>query len=277
MEIKRQKIRRMSEFWFCFTNLFVAFFFSSCAPVPRESMVEFADSSKTDFENGSLQLFRTKPSSRKARPLVFVHGTPGEAEHWLRYLKDPELAARFNLIAYDRPGFGCSAAGFHNLDTQVEALGAILNQQEQAAIVVGHSLGGAIVLGAAARYPEKVHSVIALAPSADTTSGYVLRVNRILRYTGLGWLLFPPWRVSHLEVLATYPFLRELQPELAKITAPVTIVQGAKDRLVPATSVPYLKKNLTATKPKAIVLEKEGHFIPWKQFDLVKKILLARP
>jgi pimeloyl-ACP methyl ester carboxylesterase len=275
--MKRKDAGGLGEVWFCLMTLLVAFFTGSCASFPRASMVAFAAPAKTDFENGSLQLYQSKSPSRAARPVVFVHGTPGEAEHWVRYLKDPELAARFTLITYDRPGFGGSTAGFQNLDTQVKALRAILDQLDQPAILVGHSLGGAIVLGAAARYPEMVHSVVALAPSANTTSGYVLRVNRFLRYTGMGWFLFPPWRVSHLEVLATYPFLRELQPQLAKITAPVTIVQGTDDRLISATSVPYLKKNLTATKPRAIILENEGHLIPWKQFDLVKKVLLARP
>ena len=47
-----------------------------------------------------------------AAPLVlFVHGSPGEWQGWVKYLTDPDLSARARLIAVDRPGFGGSGAG----------------------------------------------------------------------------------------------------------------------------------------------------------------------
>ncbi len=249
----------------------------SCAPTPRQSMAEFKTPGKLVLQNKShLQLYESKKVSRKARPVIFVHGSPGKAGHWSRYLSDPELTKRFHLIAYDRPGFGQSSKSVKSLPAQIKALGEILQKQDQPAILVGHSLGGAIVLGAAARYPNQVHSIITIAPSVEPRSNHVFRVNAALRYSGLGWLLFPPWRNSHREVVTLLPTRPDLQHELPKVTVPVTIIQGVRDKLVPSTNIALLEKNLTASRVKAITLPNEGHFIPWRQFNLVKNLLLQK-
>lgn len=231
---------------------------------------------KAGFGEEEIQAFQTEARREGKRPLIFVHGSPGKAAHWSRYFDDPELSEKYRLVAYDRPGYGNSKSGFVDFDRQVDALAVLLKEQSRPATLVGHSLSGAIVLAAAARYPDKVHEVVALAPSVDTKPGFVLKMNRLLRNSGLGWLLVRPWRVSHLEVLAVYPALRRLQPELGQITAPVTVVQGGRDKLVPATSVAYLKKYLTATSPRIHLLENEGHFLPWERDGLVKRILLGK-
>lgn len=254
--------------WIVLTLLLV-----SCASEQAGFPGKTGVASKTDFRQGAIQVFQTKPRGENLRPLVFVHGSPGKAEHWKRYFDDDELAKQFRMIAYDRPGYGKSTGGFVDFGGQMEALEKLLGQQKAPVTLVGHSLGGPIVLAAAARYPEKVHKVVVLAPSVDPTPGLVFKMNRFLGCIGLGRLMLPPWRVSHLEVLALNPSLQSLPPELGRITSPVTIVQGGRDQLVPSTNVGYLKKYLTATNPKVIFLENEGHFIPWTKFELVKRVL----
>ena len=251
-------------------------FLISCASDQGGVLGKSEATFRADFSKGAIQVYQTGLSPEEdKRPLVLVHGSPGQAKDWSRYFDDSKLRQRFHLIAYDRPGYGESTSGFVDFEGQVEALAVLLSQQSRPVTLVGHSLGGAIVLAAAARFPDKVHEVVALAPAADYKPGFVFKMNRFLRCSGLGWLMIYPWRDSHLEILALYPALRNLQPELNGIKTPVTIVQGGRDKLVPATSIPYLKENLTAISPEIILLENEGHFIPWKRYGVVKRVLMG--
>ena len=229
------------------------------------------------FEDGSLQVYQNQSAQEKKRPIIFVHGSPGKAQHWSRYLSDPDLSERFQLIAYDRPGYAKSTRKLHDLDAQIAALVTLIEEQDQPAILVGHSLGGAVVLGTAARHPDKVHRVLALAASSDPRPSPVYRLNQFLHVTRLGWLLPNNLRTSHREVLSLFPSLRELQADLTKINAPVTVVQGLCDRLVPPSNLPFLEEELRETELEIIALEKEGHFLPWKQFSLIKSLLLDEP
>ena len=247
--------------------------FNSCAPFPKIAMPEYESEHKLVTESGEVQTYESNKASAKSA-VIFTHGSPGKGQHWLRYLSDDELGDRFRLIAYDRPGYGKSTRGFYGLDAQVRALHGILERQEGSVTLVGHSLGGAVVLAAAARYPEKVSRVIALAPSSDPKPSKVYRLNQVLRYTGLGFVLPGSLGVSHREVLALFPSLRELEGELGGISCEVVVVQGRKDQLVPATNIPFLKSRLKLAKPRIIDLRNEGHFLPWKQYELVKSLLL---
>jgi pimeloyl-ACP methyl ester carboxylesterase len=76
----------------------------------------------------------------------------------------PEVARFARVIAYDRPGLGWSAAssGPRDADAAARRLHALLEGIEapQPYVLVGHSLGGAIVRRFAALYPNEVGAVV---------------------------------------------------------------------------------------------------------------------
>ncbi|CAN5262608.1 alpha/beta fold hydrolase [soil metagenome] len=103
-------------------------------------------------------------------PVLLVHGIGGWAENWRWVL--PELAARgLRAIACDLPGFGGSSApgpvdyfGLQNAyyarftSALLDVLGA------STAALVGHSLGGAVALVAAASEPSRITRLALAAP-----------------------------------------------------------------------------------------------------------------
>ncbi|HEY2748438.1 MAG TPA: alpha/beta hydrolase [Polyangia bacterium] len=91
-------------------------------------------------------------------PLLFIHGTGGDAASWDRVT--PFLAERARVIAYDRRGFGRPHAA-HAEDAR-----AILDERApgEAAIVVGASAGGIVALELAAQHPSRVRALVLVEP-----------------------------------------------------------------------------------------------------------------
>lgn len=90
----------------------------------------------------------------EGRPLALVHGITESRRTWDPLLA-PFIAAGYRVIAIDLRGHGASSkAAPYDLATMAGDIGAVL-QVEQAddALVVGHSLGGAVVSAYAAGGP----------------------------------------------------------------------------------------------------------------------------
>jgi pimeloyl-ACP methyl ester carboxylesterase len=116
--------------------------------------------------SGSLPLPWHIEQAGTGEPIILLHHGLGCTRDWDGIA--PRLAERHRVIAYDRPGYGRSAitAPRHTLredafERDAEQLIALLDQLEiDAAHIVGHSDGGTIGLIAAARWPERVRSLV---------------------------------------------------------------------------------------------------------------------
>jgi pimeloyl-ACP methyl ester carboxylesterase len=99
--------------------------------------------------------------------ILLIHGLGGQACHYT-YRLAGLLAEQYRVVTVDRPGSGYSerdAAHPADLGTQADALAALIDAlQLGAALVVGHSLGGAVALALAQRHPDKVKALALLAP-----------------------------------------------------------------------------------------------------------------
>ncbi len=106
-------------------------------------------------------------------PIVLVHGVTLRSEDWENVF--PRLATRYRVIAYDARGHGKSGrAASYALDDLASDLLRVLGDVAAApAIVIGHSVGGATALVAAAREPARVKALVLedpwLALYRDTT------------------------------------------------------------------------------------------------------------
>ena len=61
---------------------------------------------------------------------------------------------------------------------------------------------------------------------------------------------------------------------LATVEVPTKIIQGGKDWLVPPANAQFAKTAMKAADVEIISLPEQGHFIPWKEFALVKSTIL---
>jgi pyruvate dehydrogenase E2 component (dihydrolipoamide acetyltransferase) len=109
--------------------------------------------------------------------VLLVHGYGGDRNSWL-FLQEP-LAARYRVYALDLPGHGTSSKDVGDGSVEMLAgtvLGVLNAIGVQRAHLVGHSLGGAVAVAAAARDPLRVSSLTLIAPSGfgpDINAGYL--------------------------------------------------------------------------------------------------------
>lgn len=210
-------------------------------------------------------------------PVLFVHGSPGSWDNFESYLLDPALQARAHLIAVDRPGFGGSGAGHAEPSLARQAACALdalsLNQSGAPAVLVGHSLGGPVVARAAMDAPERVRGVLLLAPSIDPAQEELRWYNRVASWRAVSWLLPRPLRTSNEEILPLRGELDAMMPGWSRIEAPVTLMHGEEDRLVPVENADFAGRMLPQVR--VVRLPEEDHFIPWTREEEVKAALLA--
>lgn len=95
-------------------------------------------------------------------PVIFLHGYSLSMDTWDKVVgKFP--AARYRTVAYDLRGFGDSSkpADGHSMHQHARDLAALMDGlQIPRAVLVGHSLGGAIGQEFATLYPERVLALV---------------------------------------------------------------------------------------------------------------------
>ena len=222
--------------------------------------------------------------------VLLVHGYGGDRNSWL-FLQEP-LAARHRVYALDLPGHGTSAkdVGDGSVDLLADAVLGVLDAVgSDRAHLVGHSLGGAVVLAAAARSPGRIASLTLFAPAGfgpSINAGYVrgfaaAQTRRELRPI-VGQLFADEQLVTRQVVddLLAYKRLDGVDAALAALAetlldgdeqridsaaavralgevVPVTVVWGSADRIIPAEQA----SSVAAVAPGAAVrvIDGAGH------------------
>lgn len=210
--------------------------------------------------------------------LLFVHGTPGSWDAFKSYLKNKELLQFYRIISIDRPGFGYSDFGnAMNLSAQTSIISQWMDAVNNGKpfIIIGHSLGGPLVLKLAAARPQLIKEVVVLAGSQDPSAEKPEKWRPILFKTPLNYLVPGALRPSNEELWYLKKDLKEMTADYEKITCPVYILHGTKDILVPYSNVAYTQKMLTKTDSVFVTtFEKENHFIVWTREREIVELLL---
>lgn len=99
--------------------------------------------------------------------ILMIHGLAGNLHNFTYGLASP-LAQNFRVICVDRPGCGYSMRASDadsSLEAQANTLAHLLEHLGiDSAVLVGHSLGGAISLAMAQQHPQKVKALALIAP-----------------------------------------------------------------------------------------------------------------
>jgi pimeloyl-ACP methyl ester carboxylesterase len=211
--------------------------------------------------------------------LFFIHGSPGSWDAFKIYMMDTALLQHFRIISIDRPGFGYSGFGTAlHLDEQAVMINKIIEKENnhKPLHLVGHSIGGPVIVKIAQLYPTEISSLTILAGSISPKDEPKEYWRYLFLYTPLHLLLPGAFGPSNDEIVYFKKDLYTLDTGYTSVTIPVTFIHGDADRFVTVKNVEYGKSKL-ANNPhvKIIIIPGASHFIPWQHFGIIKNHFLS--
>lgn len=232
---------------------------AQAAAAPRQEMIELADGRK-------LAVLLAGPAN--ANPtLVFLHGLGGSLSTWTNLM--PAFADRYRVAAFDLPGHGASdkpdpAATDYSLAGLASAVSeAIASANLAPAVLIGHSLGGAVALQLVLDRPKLVRGLVLIdsaglgpeispelldrieaEPSRDEIRQLLelfFENKKLVLDRGIDEMLrgqTSPGADAALKAVAAAAFNRDgqvinLRSRLNEVTAPVHLIWGEHDRVLP--------------------------------------------
>lgn len=185
---------------------------------------------------------------------MFVHGAGASSAVWLGTMH--RFARERRVVAVDLPGHGRSPGTLTSIEQARDAVGeTCAHLCLPASVLIGHSLGGLVVLDAALAWPDKVAGVVLV------TSGARLGVSEIIFQT-LAPENWPRWPdlmrdwcyspstsaaarerstavacvASREQTEADFRAVRgyDARPRLGGLRCPLLVVAGEDDKMTPA-------------------------------------------
>ncbi len=241
---------------------------------------EYRKNHPTDQGNvpfGNRSVHYVTAGTPKRPKILFVHGSPGGWEAFVRQIRDESLYPKAFLIAGDRLGYGGSDPGHteRSLDLQAQAMMTLLDIDDphQPVILVGHSYGGPVVARMAMTADPRIRSVVILAGSVDPDLEPYSWYQTPADWWAFRWMLPTMLVTCNQEITALKGELIRVMPQWDHITASFTVIQGLKDDLVAPGNADFIERKLTRLKPEIIRVPDLNHFIPSKRPDLIHAAL----
>lgn len=231
------------------------------------------------YAHGDRTMHYVSAGNREAgKMVVFIPGSPGTWEAFGEYLADPDLRDKTLMLSIDRPGLGNSDLGCWegSLEKQVAAIAPAIevHGQDREILIVGHSFGGPVAARLAVDRAELVDEMLLLSASLDPALEKTKFIQHVGNFPLIRWAVPKNLDVANQEIGALKEQLTIMQPRLKEISAPVTVIQGTKDTLVPAANAEYIRAEFTGTQAEIIYLDGQNHFIVWNEYPLIRSKIL---
>jgi len=240
-------------------------------------------------------------------PVVFLHGLGASMYAWRKNLA-VVAAAGFRVIAFDNRGFGLSdkpPAPYDNAAYARLAIALMDSLRLTDAVLVGHSMGGAIAAEVAIEYPQRVRGLV-LVGSAGLGAREPL-LFRMARWPVLGRVAFAfrgrgftarllkstyfdPRKVTEADVDQYYAPVAQpaygrallgvlgqfrfdaLEARLDRIATPTVVLWGEEDRWVPLGLGRALAAGIT--RSAFVSVPRAGHSVQEEAPDEVNHLVI---
>ena len=241
-------------------------------------------------------------------PVVFIHGIGASLYGW-RHQLEPLVAAGYRVVAFDNRGFGFSdkpAHGYSNAAYSHLVVSLLDSLGIASAVLVGHSMGGAIAAEVALAHPDRVRGMVLI-----DAAGFGVRwpgVLKMARWPLLGavatsfrgrWItgrilrstFADPGKVTEADVDQYYApvpdpnfgralrgVLREFRFDslgggrLGSAQTPTLILWGDADRWIALRDGSRFARELP--RSEFVVVAHTGHDAPEESPDQVNRLLL---
>jgi len=251
---------------------------------------------------------RVLQSGLTGEPVVFVHGTGGRADRWVRNL-DAVAHAGFRAFAFDLPGHGFatkSGTFDHSVPGYCTFLGNLLDELAlERVTLVGTSLGGAVTARFAAHNPQRVARLvlvgsmgvtpigaeacgrIAKGASNQTFEGVGERLRRVIFDPGLVTDDFVREEFQHNNSPGASESFKKLGDYIAtqldddvvgadlavlQSRLPILLVWGDKDATVPLSIGRNVRRTISGSH--LAVIKDAAHTTYFEKPDLFNRLLL---
>lgn len=223
----------------------------------------------------------------RGRPVILLHGWLGSWALWRETIED--LGKDYRTYALDFFGFGESRSREVSVDLYVDLVFEFMQKLGiPKAALVGHSMGGTVALGVAARYPNKVANVTVIgSPIVGSSLNVFLKLAGYARVASLSYsiplvkdtLIYSLTRFGGRNGAATYKMVREdaakvaayaffqsigtlaradLTDRLPLLEMPILGMYGRRDLIVNPNQGKLLMKHATSAREEWF--EEAGHF-----------------
>ena len=216
--------------------------------------------------------------------LVFVHGAGEDSRIWQRQCAF--FAGSHNVIDLDLPGRHRRLAE-RPLDSHEDNARDVGRQMDDRrigwAVIVGHSMGGAVALTLALEHPERVQALVLVASGArlrmspelmdkarrradgtDVGTDPIVPIERLvaastpadLRHWIAERALTAPPATTYADFRANDGF--DVMDRVSGLAVPTLVIVGDEDRMAPPKFSEFLAKNIPGSR--LTILDRCGHY-----------------
>jgi pimeloyl-ACP methyl ester carboxylesterase len=237
------------------------------------------------YYNGATCLPDVVPDLSRGRAIMLVHGAGSNAHVWHRQIA--ALGQHHSPVALDLPGHGRSAGveGLASVQDYADFVAAFMDALKlRSAVILGHSMGGAIAMELALRHPARVEALIlsataakfklaadrvealravmmGRAPQAFNTDGYSPKtIKENFEVVREGWMeqIRTDPRVRYGDIVACGKV--DLRDAIASIEKPTLVIAGADDQGTTAADAEFIQSKIRGAK--LAIIPDAGHLIP---------------
>ncbi len=235
--------------------------------------------------------------------LVFVHGAGGRIQTWpfqwqeTRYARSAQRkrwVMDFPIYMLDLPGHGSSELpGRNSIEAYADDIMAFTEKMEiEKAVIVGHSMGGAIAQEIALRKPENMAGIILIGTGAKMPvtdlilDGLLTDFPKTVRLiTKFAWyreaaanftavaiqhMLDTLPEVVHGDFYACNQF--DYRNQLAEMALPTLVIGAEDDKMMPLKNSQFLADNIP--NAELVVIKDAGHYMMVEKTSKVSKAIV---
>lgn len=261
---------------------------------PRGSIPvkEIYQEGEFDFINESKVYYTTQG---QGKPLILIHGFGASTFTWRRNI-DYLASKGFKIWALDQKGFGLSdkpASSEYSLKAQARLIKEFMDKKHvKKAVLVGSSMGGAVLINFATLYPQRAEKII-LIDSAGYQKGPPRWIasaplkpflKMFVRATALNKTIFTltarrayynnkiitpelidgyylplrtPGAEDVLYEMVSQNDLPLVRNKIKKVKAPTLIIWGKEDKIIPVKNAYWFHRDIK--RSRLVIIEKCGH------------------